>query len=109
MPDVFYETEGLQHGGGYDMGISLRNPSKTATVTCTLFVFNEKEDLIYNITLLPKQVEAFMLSSIHTKVKNSKPLPEGFYQSYLIGPVTNTVWLMRNGDVQAQVKIPTYG
>ena len=109
MSDVFYETEGVQHGGGYNMGISLRNPSKTTSANTTIFIFNEKAEHTYNINLQPKQVLAFMLSDIHSVAKSTKPLPEGFYQAYLIGPVTNTVWLMLGDQVQAQVKIPNYG
>lgn len=95
-----FETEGVQHGGGYDMGVSLRNPNPDTQVVCKIFFFNStaSKEVVY--TLAPKEVKAFMLSSTG--------LPEGFYQAYIRGTVCNTVWLMKGSDVQAAVKIPVY-
>ena len=96
---MFYETEGVQHGGGYDMGVSLRNPSNDK-VSCKLYVFNSTVNKILSFDLAPLEVKAFMLSTTG--------IPEGFYQAYFRGTICNTVWLMREGNVQAAVKIPVY-
>jgi len=95
-----FETEGMQHGNGYDMGISLRNPNIDKTVNCKFVIFNKDVSKEITYTLEPKEIKAFMFSSMG--------IPAGFYQAYVRGAVGCTCWLMKGADVQCAIKLPIY-